>query len=157
MATEILRYLSGTLTQGSADAFVQLAMDTGIEPENGVGLKIERIQFQGKDTDTAWQVAAAQFMYLALSRDTKTAVPELTDTDCIWKKSLELGMTTSGHKFFPRSFEEVAPDGLIIVEPIVYAQLDSTSFAQALDFDVRLYYSEVKLSEIEILRLLNNV
>lgn len=159
MANEnkIMRYLSGTATQGSADAYVELGIATGIVPADGLALQIERIDICGKDTDTAWQVGAAQRLMMAVSRDTKTAMPEFSDPDVLWKYVIEFGISTSGAFTHHRSMSITPPSGLFVVEPTIYFQLDSTSFGQALDFDVRLYYTEVKLSEIEILRLLNNV
>lgn len=157
MAQNILRYLSGTLTQSVADAYVELGIATGIVPADGYALQIERIEWCGKDTDTAWQVATAQRLMLAISRDTKTAMPEFSDPDVLWKNVIEFGVVTSGAFERERSKTIIPPEGLFIVEPTVYVQMDSTSFGQVLDFDFRLYYSEVKLTEIEILRLLNNV
>lgn len=153
MANNIVtRHFDLTLTQGSADAFVQGVINTEIVPENGIGLRMTRLEMLKPYMPA---VAAADRQW-SITRDTKTAVANLSDPDCMYADGDKMVLVTSG-AVHQKLREENELNSVFVVEPQIYIQLDSTATTLTNTFYFRLHYEEVKLSEVEILRLLNNV
>ena len=156
MATQIARFLSASAIQGSADSYKETAITTELIPANGFAFSIKKMEFCLADTGATLIQNVAQRLLVALSRDTKAAMPELSDADVLYKKSIDFGAVTSGGLEIERSFEYAPAGGLFIVEPTIYLQFDTTATSIANTLYARIFYEEIKLSEVEILRLLNN-
>jgi len=151
---DIARYLTISMTQGSADAFVQGTVDTGIIPEEGRGLKVVKAEFF---LSTPLQAVSADFdIFWSLTRDTKLTVTGVTDDDSLLYDGWSGSLTTSGQILIPARREYSELEGIYLVEPTIYGQLDSTATGLTLSAQWRLWYQEVSLSEIDILRILNN-
>lgn len=152
--SNVVRFLTITMTQGGADAFVQGTVDTGILASEGRGLQVVGMDFsllesQGPlsaDADISW----------SLTRATKTAVVGLSDEDAIIFDRLSFALTTSGTYQVRGLYRYEALAGIYIVEPTLYGQLDSTATGIVQTGYWRIYYQEVALSEVDILRILNN-
>lgn len=154
MAAIVQRYLDISMTQGGADTFVQGSVDTDILPENGLAFLVKAIEFYNFQN---WATIGTDFyVQWSLSRDTKAAICQPTDADCMSYDATYNGLTTSGTWSWPARFAYVPTSGLYIVEPTIYGQLASAGSGQAQSGMFRIYYDEVKLSEVEILRVLNN-
>lgn len=154
MALAIARWLGLTATQGSADAFVEASVATDIVPEDGLILKVNKLEFQ--ITNSLAALAADFHIFWSLTRDTKTAVADLSDGDTIVSDAVVFALTTSGSSVIPTRFEYNYSSGLYLVEPLTYLQLDSSSTGLSLVMDCRIYYEEVRATEVEILRIINN-
>lgn len=154
MALAIGRYLTITATMGGADAFVQGSVATDIVPEDGLILKVTGIEFAitnnqstlGFDYQIEW----------SLTRDTKTAIATLSDADTVLYDAHSHQFTTSGATFLPGAYRYAPSPGLYLVEPIIYMQLDSTGTTLLLAGQMRIFYEEVRATEVEILRIINN-
>lgn len=153
MAQVIAKFLSANVVQGSADAFVQDTVPTNLIPSDGFAFKLKHIMF---DRTSANLVASGDISF-SLTRDTKTAVVKYDDPDTIFFHTELIKMTTSGAIVSPGSGVITFPDGIFVVEPNIYLQLDSTATTVVNSMNARIYYEEVKISEVEILRILNNV
>lgn len=149
------RYLSATLTQGGADAFVQATVLTDIVPENGYGLRVIGVEIEQRTADVV-AAAANSIWEMSFARDTKAAIADLADPDVWMTWKLVNRVVASGASLQECSRLIVPAATSILVEPYVYIQLDSASTGVANVVNVRIHYEEVKLTEIEILRLLNN-
>lgn len=156
MATTIARHLSFNSSPGAADVFGQTQFATGLIPADGFAFKILRVVYSFVQTTLFQGISADCDVYWSLTRDTKTAVANLYDQDCINYGGFSISLTTSGQVVIPHVHEWIPPDGVFIVEPYLYFQLDSTATVLSPEVNGRVYYEEVKLSEVEILRLLNN-
>jgi hypothetical protein len=154
MALNIARWLDIRLVQGGADAFVQGSAATDIVPEDGLILQIESIDVL--IVSTLASVAADLVLEWSVTRDTKTAVANLDDVDTILADKLSHSLTTSGAAWVSQLYRYTQLKGLYLVEPTVYAQLDTTGAGGAYTFDVRIFYTEVRASEIDILRVTTN-
>lgn len=149
----IARYLTLTAVQGGADAFVQASVSTGIIPENGVGFKVIGMEI----AFSALQAVSADFdITWSLSRDTKTGVTGLSDDDIILYDGFYGSLTTSGQILIPGRVQYPPQEGIYIVEPTIYLQFDSTATGLTSTASMRVYYEEVGLNEVDILRILNN-
>lgn len=153
-AGTIARYLTITCTQGSADAFVQGSVDTGIIPEQGLGLRVISIEFA---IATAMAAVSADFEIVwSLTRDTKIAPASYNDDDCILFDGISGSLTTSGQIVLPYRRQYSPVEGVFLVEPTIYGSLDSTATGLTMTGYWRIYYEEVAMTEVDILRVLNN-
>jgi len=155
MALTIDRFKNITVNQGGADAFVEANVDTLLVPENGLAWLITYVEllflpgmFSGISADAS--------VYWSMTRDTKAAVPSFGDPDSIWVDGFDWTLTTSGSAIVPSTWRWTPPQGIIFVEPTIYFQLDSTATGATLNARVRIHYEEIKVSEVDILRMLNN-
>ena len=152
--SNILRFLTITMTQGSADAFIEGSADTGIVPEDGVALEIVRAEIA---FSTVLEAVSADFDIIwTLSRDTKVAVAGYGDNDSLLYDGISGSLTTSGQLLIPLRHNYPDMSGVYLVENTVYGQLDSNATGLTLTARWRLWYREVAVSEIDILRILNN-
>lgn len=149
----IARYLTAQCVQGSADSFVQDAITTGLVPADGFAFKLTRMVY---DVNPLPLVANCDRTF-SLTRDTKTAVCKYDDPDTLFMQMDVARLVTSGGFIAPASGMIDFPDGIYVVEPTIYLQLDSSTTSLTMTMNARFYYEEVKLSEVEILRLLNNI
>lgn len=153
MAANIAKYLSATLTQGSADAFVEAAITTNLVPADGYAFKVSHIAYDG----LLQAGVNNSYCEFAISRDTKTAVPHYDDPDTLFYFKRRAVFATSGLSLENVSDVLTLQNGIYIVEPTIYVDMDSSATAAVQTMNIRIYYEEVKLTEVEILRLLNNV
>jgi hypothetical protein len=157
MANIIAKYLSANATMAGADAFKETAITTNLNPADGYAFQVERIEFSLNNAIAGWAGADSNFQ-VVLARDTKLAIAKLSDPDVMYKKTLVLILlTAAGFAWVDGTWTWIAPSGVYIVEPTIYLQIDADATGLTMDLDARIFYSEVKLSEVEILRLLNNV
>ena len=153
--SNVVRYLTVVLSQGSADAFDEGSVDTGIVPEDGFGLQVKSIDFWISNSLAA--VSADCSLQWSLSRDTKTTVVGLEDPDAIVYDGWSASLTTSGQILIPGYYRYPQIEGIYIVEPTIYAQIDGTATGvQITAAGFRIYYEAVPLSEVDILRVLQN-
>lgn len=154
MAVRIERHFDLRVVQGGADAFVEASIATGIEPQDGVGFAITRVDVlreQGLGTTNS------AIIEWSVCRDSKVAVAGYTDPECMlaWKAQTRNAANGIFIEDLLRQFE--IPAGLVVVEPNIYVQLDSNATVLTNAVQFRFFYDEIKLTEVEILRLLNNV
>lgn len=154
MATIISRYLQIALTQGGADTFVQGSVDTGILPENGLAYKVNEIEISFSSSFAG--LSADAVCRWSVTRDTKTGVAALSDPDVFLEDGFAVSLTTSGQILVPQKYRYPGLSGVYLVEPTVYAQLGSSGTGLTNVATMRLYYETIKVSEIDILRILNN-
>lgn len=154
MANAVAKYIAGTATQGGADAFVEVEIATDLIPADGYAFEIDHVDFEiGSDISA---IGADHRIAVALSRDAQLAMPVLSAVECYYKRMMNWSLTTSGCWFNDSTWTWTPPAGIFLVEPSTWFQLDSDSTAIALTVYVRIWYKEVKLTEVEILRLLSN-
>jgi hypothetical protein len=155
MSLAIAKYFDSTVTQGAADAFIQTTIPTGIISSEGMILKLSMVEV--KFPASTFSALAQDFWVgWSLTRDTKTTIVNYNDSDCLMAGGIEALLVTSGYMLVPIDHQYAPPDGIYVAEPNLYFQLDSTGTGLALTCYVRAHYTEVKATEVEILRLLNN-
>lgn len=140
-----IKFLSGLVTEGSADAFAIATLPTATAGLN-IGLQVRMIEV---DVDVLPEVDAA--IYLQIVRRTTTAVAHVTDRRLLWNYQVIRRLTTSGiidqvspiRTFYPKDF------GLIIAEDPIYLVIDSDTTSSALSAYFRIYYDTVRLSDSE--------
>lgn len=156
MAQQLSRFRSVSISQSPADAFATTSEVTGIDPSSGKAWLITGVQVQPVTLTAIYGIAADAEMSWSLTRDVKTSQPRLNDSDVIAFGGVIIPFTTSGQIVLPAVFDLYVPPGTIVVEPDIFFNVDTTGIGAVCTWDARIYYEEVKLSEVEILRLLTN-
>lgn len=141
----MLKFLSGTVTQGSADAFATASLATGLAGLNQ-GYRVRRIELAW----TATLVETDAFYQAEISRRLPTAILALTDRRSLFYDILQVSVTTSGawvrsnisRYDYPRDLD------LMIVEDPLYISVDSNGTSAANPVTFRIYYEEVRMTDL---------
>lgn len=142
-----------SMTQGGADAFVQGSVLTGLSGRQAynakaVALSIPSASLVAVNAATLWS------WYVTLTRRSKTAQPEISDNDVIFRWSLASQFTTSGAFTWAGDYYQVFPLDQPIVEETIYAQLDSDGVGTAFSAIVRIDVELDTISDIDRLNLI---
>lgn len=147
-----LAYLTGTVTQGSNDAFAQGEIATALSGVTNFAYRAREIlvEYTGTPANAAFNIE------IAITRRSKTAMPVVTDRDVLLKWMLQSLFTTSGAHNFPRvnRFTFTEDDELLIVEDPLYVSIDSNAAVAAATANVRIGYERVSISAVDRLTLL---
>ena len=115
-------------TQGSADAFVETEIQTGLST---LGKTAYRILEVGLQLSNIPNVNGANIEF-ALSRASDTTVAAINDRSMLYRNYASVIFTTSGATYQPSVYrwQPLEDANVIIVEEVIYAQLDSGSTSQ---------------------------
>lgn len=140
-----IKFLSGSATQGSADAFVSTSLATGTGGLN-VGLLVRAIEvFLDSAVETDCDISAQ------LTRRSTTAIVRNNDRRLLWDYQERRLLTTSGliRVVLPQ-YQSYSKDfGLVIAEDPIYMVVDSTSTSVANSAYFRIYYETIRLTDSE--------
>lgn len=141
-----------SLVEGSADAFVQGSVLTGLT--GNVAYNCRRCVIE--IATISWNIADDSEISIAVTRRSKTAMPAITDSDVLFKHTIQFRLTTSGAITFPAVISiPVETDQLAIVEETLYAQLDSSAMGVAITAYVKLECQIDTMSPIDRLNLIS--
>jgi hypothetical protein len=143
---------SGSVTQSGADTTTTLAIDTDILLDGKTGWMIKALRVFWANAEAAaaadWEVTGAI--------TTTTVAPVFTSSDEIAR--IEWGLQNTAGVAVAVPYEPVKLIELIeprvTVQPTIYFQAVSTLTGQANTLQFHLFYDVVKLTDIEVLRLL---
>lgn len=146
-----LSYLTGTVTQGSADAFAVGEIATALSGISNVAYRLRELLLE-----LPAFTATGSSIEVAITRRTKTAMPLISDRDVIAKVFRYAILTTSGAYQQERvvRIPYAEDDELLIVEDPLYLVVDSTSTTLTSTFTARLGYERVSISALDRLSLL---
>lgn len=150
MASKII--LTASVTQGAANAFAQVSINTGLLASGSIGYRIDQIQWEFPPT-----MATGLEWEAGLSRASKVAMPTLADDDLLWKdKFIALQQSAVGFNFIDTVKEYRPAEDLILIEEAVYFMIDSAAMAAAGTAIVRLACSQVKVTTDERIAILQS-
>lgn len=151
-----LSYLWTTLTQGSADAFIQATVSTGLFGQTKIAYRLREILLEFSSTQgvagtsSQWEVS--------LTRKSFAAMPTTLEKSLIWKWKRSNVLVTSGMVTADTAvrvtFQE--SDNILVVEDPIYAQLDSNGTSATNVVYLRLGYERVAVSDVDRLTLIAN-
>lgn len=149
-----LAYLTGSVAQGSADAFAQAEIATALTGVGNFAYRVRELLFELPNA--AVIAAATDQIEVALSRRSKSAMPVITDRDVIAKIAFGRQFTTSGDSVTEtvRRLTFSEDDELLIVEDPIYLLCDSAATALSSTFYCRIGYERVSISAVDRLTLL---
>lgn len=147
-----LSYITGTVTQGGADAFAQAEVATALSGVTGRAFQVRTIEIEL----ASGSLANGAISEVTLTRRTKTAIPLITDRDVIVKAKFLSLLTTSGaiRQDLVSRWSYSEDDELLIVEDPLYLQIDGTSTSGTYSAYVRIGYTSVSISQVDRLTLL---
>lgn len=152
MAIKALQFKTISMLQGGADAFIEGSISTLLNPADGYGWMLKRAEMT---FDTALSAVSADFdIRWSISRLSKAATPDYASDDVILADGVAGSLTTSGQIVLPQRYEYDFPDGVLVVGDTLYAQLDSDATGLTIQAYLRVWFEQVKLSELEIWRTL---
>lgn len=154
LKTQAALFRNIRLLQGGADAFAEIIEPTSISPSAMLAWLIRRVEVMIPNSVAIEAIAADFSIAWALSRQSSAALADLSDPSTIMADGFGICTITSGLANFDRLHVWTPPDGVLVATPNLYATIDSTGTSLTLDIDMRVYYEEVKISEVELLRML---
>lgn len=159
MALKIPGNLWATLTQGSADAFIQASIATGLTGLPTIAYQLTELLIEFGVAGTAQGVAAASGNWeVAITRKSMTAMPVVTEKSMIHKFKRGAAFNTSGLVIADALLRITWPEntGPVIVEDPFYAQLDTASTSATNVVELKFSYQQIKISEVDRLQLIAN-
>lgn len=156
--TQALAYISGTLTQGSADAFVQLTIATALSGQTKTCYRLASLEFELGQVRSAASGADYQFVLTRKSYSALPTSPMLEKSMIYYTRLSTTQLTAVGFGYNDRTYTRTwsDDDAPIIVEDPIYAQLDSASTSVANVLYFRLGYWLDSISEVDRLQLVAN-
>jgi hypothetical protein len=142
-----------SLLQASADAFVQSSVLTGLTGRNAYNVRSIYVEFPNAAAISS-AISADQEISVAITRRSKTSMPNLSDSDVIHKVSFAAALVTSGFIWIPLVNIYTPPLEVPLVEETIYACLDSTGTAILNLAVVRLDVELDTMSDIDRLNLI---
>lgn len=146
--------IEGTVTQGGADAFAEAQIQTGLEGQTANAFAVQAITYEFDTTHLF--VGATCDIELSLTRRTKSAMPNITDTDLIHKWHYgSFFVTGVGQAVQPPLLQEWRPPGdVLIVEDPLFLQIDSSNTALTSTAVVVIEFEIVSIDALSRLQLL---
>lgn len=142
----------GVITQGGADTFTAVAIDTNITADGKSGWEI--VAFSGYWANAETGAAADADASLVLATQATVTTFDLDEE--IYR--LQWGVANTGGVAVAYPISQVKRELLIqpriTVQPIIYVQAQSTLTGLANVFYYEIHYNIQKLTDLEVLRLL---
>lgn len=151
--------LTGTILMGGADAFVEASVITALEGNQQTAYRIREITWEiiapAATTVFPSSANANQNFEFAVSRRTKAAMPDISDTDVFHKWTLASNiMTAAGSNFGVGGGSWTPQLEVLIVEDPIYVQLDSTATGYTYQLAFAIEYESQRISQLDRLTLL---
>lgn len=154
--TSPIRYLYATLAQGSADAFVQATIPTGLSSLADFAYRVREILVE----IPPHSLVAANLVEVALCHTSQAAMPDISNRALIYKMRYNEGMVTSGAVHRPEMIKRAQyaeDDNVLLITEDVFAQFDTASTGGTLTARMRIGYEVVRINELDRLTLLNQI
>lgn len=142
----------GVSTQGGADTFVATAIDTNLTADGKSGWEL--VALSGYYTNG--ETAAAADSDVSLILTTQATVTTFDQDEEIYRLNWAVANTGGVAVAYPLPLvkRELLIQPRITVQPILYVQVSSTSSGIANVIAWEFHYNIVKLTDLEVLRLL---
>lgn len=143
--------LKRLVTQSGADTTTSVSVSTGITVDGKTGWQVTGLRAVWKDCAA---VAAADYLVEAFVASTSTA-PAIEDEEYI--QGVAWALQNTAGTAVVAAVEPVKANvlsGRTTVQPTLYLFVRSTGTSQANDIVIELEYETVKLTDLEVLRLL---
>lgn len=156
---QIVRFLSGTKQLTGVNTYTEAAIPTGITPEGGYGFRILDVEVAADMAGSVFSGALYAGIEMQLTKESVGAMIGFDDARVLayLKRDSVTGsaIANDGTIFSNEWPWELNMSGEVLtVSPNLYLGLDSFGATAQITFNYRVYYDLVKLSELEILRIL---
>lgn len=133
-----MEWLRGSATEGGAATYGETELKTPVGRANNLAMAIHKIEFEHEELDA---IAAGDDFGCHLSMNTKSALINLNNSDCIaiWKKHLDLA--TNGAIVHDANKSEVFYPPLLYAKSSIYLGVKTTGQAAAKSVYTRIGYT----------------
>jgi hypothetical protein len=153
----MLQYITGTVTQGAADAYAEAEMATALSGVGNLSFRVREILLEVQNGGAVLTPNGATFE-IAVSRRTKAAMPLVSDRDVIAKirrvsaQLSAVGFASTDLGVIRLTYSE--DDDVRVVEDPLFLQVDGTATTQTVTVTCRIGVERVNISAIDRLTLL---
>jgi len=156
MAEKTYNIATVSVTQASADAFVQGVIDTQISTNSNAVWSVRHVDFYLNPQNCyAWANPADIAVSMCLTDASKTSVVDPGDQD--WLEGAVFAINAAAAAvcsiLVPCYLDKELPGGLLVASPALYFGLKTFNTGVANTAICRIWYEPVRVSEIELLRL----
>lgn len=147
----VAKLLIGTVAQGSADAFAEAEIVTGLANTPNTAFQVTDVVLQ-----LAPVIGADSSSEAAISRKSFAAMPTYADRAVICYEKQICELTTSGMDVYsPNVHFKWAPDeDMLVVEDPLYLEIDTNGTSATNTARCRIMYKSVRISEVDRLALI---
>lgn len=151
----LVQFASVEVTQGAADALITGTVNTGISTAATYGWMIEKMEYDIA-TMTAIPLATDQDIRIQVARGSQTAFLDFDDDDviCQWQTFIPTIAGSVGNPVLQMPYIWIPPTNYVVANPTITLLMDSTGTGLALVGRLRIFYFPVKMSELDLLRIL---
>lgn len=145
-------FFSGTASQSVADTTTSASIDTGLTVDSKTGLSIFALEVYWSNGESA--VAADWELNVQLNTDTGTQLPNAADNICsiMWGVQNSAGVAVAV-PYEPQK-QVILLEPRLTVQPTLYIVITSALTGQTNTVYYRAFYETVKLTDLEVMRLL---
>lgn len=141
------------VAQGSADAFAQGTINTGLSGSDNsafrvIGMLVELPTFVG--------ITGNQEVEFSIARASKAAMPLLSDDDVVFKFKRRLNAATSGVAVFDLVEEIVPENEILLIESQIYVQFDTAATTATNSLVLRLIVEDAKVTTDQRIAILQS-
>jgi hypothetical protein len=140
--------------QASADAFAQAVIDTQISSNASAVWHINHLHFDlSPGAVAAWAAGVDLWLKWSLTTESKNYVLGAEEDDWLEGYSIAIPATAAAATavLVPCHFD--FDTDIIVAAPALYLQLDSNATAQINQLSMRVEYTPIRVTELELLRL----
>lgn len=139
------------LTQAATDTAKELVIETGLTASGKQGWAIMGMRVTWTNANTA----ALNDSVMSVSLQTASGALHMSSADVIEKFYwVQAQASTAAIVAITASIERMQVEQRVTVQPELIIRLDSAATSQQNDIAIELYYEPVKLTDIEVLRML---
>lgn len=147
-------WLPFDITMSAANTFTELDIATGVSSVGGFGLRVTDVIFDIADVITI--NAAGAHINLQVNREARTSLADITNPRLIGKTRLNwVGVSpAAGGSLVQLPLDLTLMEGeQLVVDDTLYVHMHTAGFTAALRAVGRIYYEQVSLTELDILRI----
>jgi len=141
-------------TQATTNGTIEVLIPTLLTVDGKAGWMINGVRFLAPGLNVAVSPLVDCNLFMQLNTETGDQLP--TDPDSIvYEVAGFSGIAASTSAFqVQSSFESVIPNGRLTVQPDLFFRLTSSGMTAALTVYVTVFYDIVKLTDLEVMRLM---
>lgn len=140
--------------QSAANAFLEITIPTGVTPSGGYGLRVVDLELFARPGNLS--AAGSSYLEFALCKESQASMPNYNNTDVLGQLIMYHTTTAAGVGLWAMDFPVELPlnGEILAVDTSLYLDVKSANMGAAVTVYGRMFYEQVALSELEILRIL---
>jgi uncharacterized protein (DUF342 family) len=145
--------IQGKLSTIANDTFIQIAIATGLTGTDNTAFRIKEFLIEHAVSPSAILNADSE---VQLTRGTKAALVDYSDTSLIVRDKKSVRGTTSGCAFVSPVTDLVPQSDIIVVETQLFLAYKTTSYAALATMQYKILLEEIKISADQRISILSS-